>query len=114
MSALGAETLSSFLPVVEADLGDVGKLAVEVVIVQAVTNNEMVVDREAGMIGLKLDRAVRLLVEQHAGSDGVCAAFKHELFSEGQCAAGVENVVDEQYVSSGDIFTNVVDNLDRP
>jgi len=56
-------TRQSGCKLMKGDLGDVGELAVEVVVVEAVADDKVVVDREAGMVGLEFDGAVRLFVE---------------------------------------------------
>ena len=90
-----------------------GEFAVEVVVVETVADNEVVVDGETGVVGLELDGAVDLFVEQDAGADRMGSALEQELLGEGEGVAGVEDVVDHQHVGAGEVFADVVDDFNR-
>src|SRR4051794_20875777 len=81
-----------------AHLADVGQVAEALGVIDAVADHEHVGDGEADEVDLAaLDLAPRRLVEKGAGPDLRRPALEQEGAGEGERAAGVLDVVDEQH-----------------
>src|SRR5262249_11588455 len=82
---------------------DVGKLAVVVVVVQAVSDDEEVGDLEAGVVGLEGNHLPSELPEQHCRLQRLRAQLLHVSDDLRERVAAVQNVVNQQDVPTLDV-----------
>ena len=82
---------------------DVGQVPVVVVEVEPVTDDELVGDGEAAVIGLERDHLAAELAQQHGRADAGRAAIFHPFHQGDDRSAGVQDVVEQQHVAAGDV-----------
>src|SRR5207249_684776 len=92
---------------------DVGQVAVEAVVVEAVPDHEDVRDREPDVVEGDLRLATTGLVEKDARAQALRTARLERTFQRGQGEAGVDDVVDDEHVAARDVDAEVGDDPHR-
>src|SRR4029453_10369422 len=85
----------------------VGQVAIGIVIVEAVTNNEHVGDFKADIVGPKGDLLLPFFQHEHSGADRPWAALVEQRNHFEQRVARVEDVIDDQHVAASDFGKHV-------
>ncbi len=94
-----------------AEHADAGQVAVAFGEIQAIADDKVVRNGEADKVGLNLDLAPVLFVQEHAGVQRSRFLRLENPGDFGEGVAGVENVVDEQDVLLGKVEADLVDDL---
>ena len=86
---------------------DIGKIAVEVIVVQTIADHELVGNLKAGPVGRDIGQPALRLVEQRADLErGGLTELKH-LYHRMQGAAGVQNILQNHHMAAADIVAGV-------
>jgi hypothetical protein len=96
-------------PRAETKNGDIRKIPVAFVVVQAVAHNEFVGDHETDVIGLQIGDAALDFVEKHSDAQVFGTALLKEQQQVFQSEAGIENVFDDENGSALDADVEVLD-----
>ena len=97
--ALAAQGAGGGRPPYSFEHADVRQVAVLLGVVEAVAHHEPVLDREADVLHLHVDRPAGRLAEQARRAQRLRAARAQDLLEVGQRQAGVHDVLDDDHVA---------------